>query len=457
MAITHKQRFAIAAILALGLLAGGAVLLTERHPTAAAQGHGESAAHAEHGEHGKDKPEGAHDERGHAHEDDEKPAGKPADKPVAQNANHAANHADDPDKDHDDHAAGEAGEHHDDAPQQITLSAEQQKAAGIAVQAAGPAALQAAAGFQGEIRFNEDRTAHVVPRLAGVVESVPANLGQPVRQGQVLAVLASTSLADQRSELLTAQKRRDLARATYEREKKLWEDKISAQQDYQQAQAALAEAEIALQNATHKLAALGAAGGSASLSRFEIRAPFSGTVVEKHLALGEAVGEGASVFTVSDLSSVWAEFAVAPGDLAAVRVGQKVVVSSTAFDSRVEGRVAYVGSLLGEQTRTARARVVVANPQGAWRPGLYVTVSLVGEGQQVPVAVSVEALQTLDKQAMVFVAAPNGFVARPVRTGRSDGKLVEVLEGLKAGERIAASNTFVLKSELGKASAEHTH
>ena len=352
---------------------------------------------------------------------------------------------------------GESGkrEHHDEAP--IVLSAEQAKAAGIRIQAAGPGKLEATAEFPGEIRFNEDRTAHVVPRLAGVAESVDADLGQVVKKGQVLAVIASTVLSEQRSELLTAQRRREAARVSYEREKKLWEDRISAQQDYLQAQTALQEADIAEQNARQKLAAVGAAGRSSGLNRLEIRAPFAGTVVEKHLSLGEAVKEDASIFTISDLSSVSAEFTVAPKDLAAVRVGQQVTVSSSAFESKAEGTISYVGALLGEQTRTARARVALTNPSGAWRPGLFVTVAVLGENQDVAVMVSAEAVQTLDKQTVVFKAVPGGFAPTPVRLGRSDGKAVEVLDGLKPGDEVAIANTFVLKAELGKGSAEHAH
>jgi cobalt-zinc-cadmium efflux system membrane fusion protein len=121
----------------------------------------------------------------------------------------------------------------------IELTDEQVKAAAIGIQKATPAKIKTAAQLPGEIRFNEDRTAHVVPRLAGVVESVPANLGQTVKRGQVLAVIASTGLSEQRSELLAAQKRFSLAKSTYEREKKLWEEKISAEQDYLQAQQTL--------------------------------------------------------------------------------------------------------------------------------------------------------------------------------------------------------------------------
>ncbi|MEH0168548.1 efflux RND transporter periplasmic adaptor subunit [Roseateles microcysteis] len=405
MNITKKQRTIMAAVVAAGLIGSGAVLWSGRAAVLSA-------------------------ERVDTHEDEGKAHGK-----------------------------GETGkaEGGHEEERLVKLSAEQMKTADITVVAAGSGALQAASDFSGEIRFNDDRTAHVVPRLAGVAEAVSANLGQQVRAGQVLAAIASTSLSEQRSELLTAQRRQEAAQATFDREKKLWQEKISAEQDYLQAQTALREANIAVDNARQKLAAIGAAGSSSSLNRFEVKAPFDGTVVEKHLSRGEAVREDTSIFTVSDLSSVWAEFAVAPKDLAVVRVGQKVVVSSSAFEEKVQGTISYVGSLLGEQTRTARARVTLANPQGAWRPGLFVTVSVLGAEQQVPVAVAAEAIQTIENQTMVFKAVPGGFQAVQVKTGRADGKAVEVLQGLKAGDKVATGNAYVLKSELGKASAEHDH
>ncbi len=406
----HKQRLAIAVIVILGALGAGVLLLAEpagQRGLEAGHAVGAPAAKDEHGS--------------------------------GANANAEAK------KDHDDDA-------------EVKLTAAQREAAGIAVQAAGPATLRVAARFQGEIRFDDDRTAHVVPRFAGVAESVSVTLGQVVSKGQLLAVVASPQLAEQRSEWLTARQRRELARTTFQREEKLWREGISAEQDYLQATSALQEADIAVQNATQKLAAVGAGGtGQGGLNRFDIRAPFAGTVVEKHLSLGEAVKEDASLFTITDLGKVWAEFAVAPTDLAAVRVGQRVVVSSAGLDRKAEGVVAYVGALLGEQTRTARARVTLANPQGAWRPGLFVSVAVLGDEQTVAVAVRTDALQTIDDQPVLFVVTPDGFKAQRVKLGRNDGTTAEVLDGLAPGDRYAAANTFVLKSELGKAGAEHGH
>lgn len=340
----------------------------------------------------------------------------------------------------------------------IALNEAQIKAAGVTLQQAGPAQVQNTLILPGQIQFNQDRTAHVVPRLGGTVESVTASLGQQVKKGQVLAVIASTGISEQRSELLTAQKRLSLAKTTYAREKKLWQEKISAEQDYLQAEQALREAEIAVQNASQKLSALGAvASGSGPLNRYELRAPFDGMVVEKHIALGEAVKEDDKVFTISDLSIVWAEFAVPPKDLNLVRVGEKALVKATAFDSQAPGTITYVGALLGEQTRTANARVTLSNPQMAWRPGLAVNVEIISGESQVPVAISADALQSVDGQTVVFVRVPGGFIAQPVMVGKMNDKLVEITKGLQAGTQYVAAGSFVIKSELGKASATHSH
>ncbi len=340
----------------------------------------------------------------------------------------------------------------------VALSEVQIKAAGIVLATAAPAQISTILTLPGEIRFNEDRTAHVVPKLAGVVVAVHAELGQTVKRGQLLAVLASSALSEQRSELLSAQRRLALASTTLERERKLWQDKISAEQDYLQAKQAMNEADIAVLNAKQKLSVLGSdAAGGAQLNQLELRAPFDGVVMEKHLALGEAIKEDANVFTISDLSTVWADFAVPPQDLQRVRVGENTIVRASAFEAQASGKITYVGALLGEQTRTAKARVALVNPQGAWRPGLFVNVDVQSGLSEAAVTVAAGAVQTVDGTPAVFVRTAQGFSVQPVRLGRSDGQLTEILQGMPAGAVYAAANSYVLKAELGKDSAEHAH
>ena len=341
---------------------------------------------------------------------------------------------------------GHAEKEHGEEEGQLHLSIAQIESAGIQLAAAGPRELGTAISFPGEIRFDEDRTAHVVPRVPGVVEAVHAELGQAVKRGQVLAVIASQQISDLRSEQQAAQRRLELARLTFQREQQLWQERISAEQDYLQARQAQQEAEIALANARQKVAAVGPAGAG---NRYELRAPFDAVVVEKHLTVGEVVDETSNAFTLSDLSRVWATFAVAPRDLGKVVTGREVTVSAPDLGAQVLGKVNYVGSLLGEQNRAATVRATLANPNGAWRPGLFVNVAVSVDRFDAAVAVPESALQTWEAQTVVFARTEEGFEARPVKTGRRDAGQVEITSGLAAGTQVAAAGSFVLKSELG--------
>ena len=350
-----------------------------------------------------------------------------------------------------------APEEHAEEEGLLELSAQQIQAAGIELAEAQPRRLSTLLALPGEVRFDEDRTSHMVPRAAGVVESVQVNLGQAVKRGDLLAVIASQQISDQRSELAAAERRVQLARTTFQRERQLWVEQIAAEQDYLLARQALQEAEIAQANARQKMNAL---SGSAQLvggNRYEMRAPFDAVVVEKHLSLGEVVNESSAAFTLSDLSRVWVTFGVFPKDLDQVRVGQAVTVSSSELGTQVQGQVAYVGSLLGEQSRTATVRVSVANPQDTWRPGLFVAVQVATDSYEAAVTVPQAAIQTVEGQPSVFVRVDHGFMAQAVVTGASQDGVVEIKQGLAAGAQVASNGSFTLKSELGKGSAEHSH
>src|SRR5690606_19145841 len=179
----------------------------------------------------------------------------------------------------------------------IPLSEAQLATSAITVGTAGPAQVNTNLQLPGEIHFNQDRTAAIVPRVTGIVEKVSVDLGQQVKRGQVLATIASAELSELRSTLHTAERRLELARETYAREKKLWEEKISAEQDFLQARKELREAEIAVANAREQLKALGVVNNSGALNRYELRAPFDGMIVKKDISMGEAVKDDAEVFT----------------------------------------------------------------------------------------------------------------------------------------------------------------
>ncbi|WP_312411442.1 efflux RND transporter periplasmic adaptor subunit [Comamonas sp.] len=450
--LTSSKQWIAAAVIAAAGVAGGAYLLRSPGSAAAAPaaGHADAPSHKD-GEH-----------HGEAAAKTGAKAGAQADAHQEADQHGDGEHHDEKaeagSKDAHGAAAGSHAEGEEAGEGLVKLSPAQAKAAGLVVAQAGPGSIKKQVLLPGEIRFDEDRTAHVVPRVAGVVASVHAQLGEQVAKGQLLAVIQSPAVSDQRSELQTAQRRLAFAKRNHEREKQLWQERISAEQDYQAAQQALQEAEIAVANAAQKLSAIGAGTGTGGSSRYELRAPLAGMVVEKHLTVGESVTDSTASFTVSDLRSVWAEISVAAPQLPDVRMGAPVVVRATAFDSQAEGRIAYVGALIGAQTRTAPARVALANPQGVWRPGLFVDVQVLAGESPVAVAVDAKAIQRPDgKESVVFVPAEGGYQAQVVQLGATDGKTTEVTSGLKAGQRYVKEGSFLLRAELGKASAEHAH
>lgn len=343
----------------------------------------------------------------------------------------------------------------------VEIADEMLKSMGVELLTAGPAIIKPKLKLPGEVIFNEHNIVRVVPRVAGLVTDVQGHHGQHVKKGDVLAVIESPMLADLRSQYFVAKKRLALTRTTYEREKQLWEEKISAKQDFLLAQELWNEAQIALELAATKLRALGVQPESnyskTDFAHYEIRAPISGIIIAKAIALGEALKEDREIYTIADVSTVWTAITVYPKDLNIIHEGQKVAVKATASDIESQGTVTYISTLIGGQTRTATARVQLDNKDGHWRPGMFVNAELVAEEIKVPVAVAAGAIQTLRDWSVVFGRYGQYFEARPLELGRTDGEMVEVLKGLNPGEQYAGGNSFALKAELGKAGASHDH
>lgn len=194
-----------------------------------------------------------------------------------------------------------------------------------------------------------------------------------------------------------------------------------------------------------------------SVAPYEVTSMIAGSVIEKHLTLGEFVRDDAAVFVVADLSTVWVSVSVYARFLADVRPGQRVRITSPGLDDTASGRIDYVGPLVGESTRTGIARLVLPNPDGRWQPGLFVTAHITVAESGGSVVVPDEAVQTVDGTPVVFVRDGAGFVPRPVSLGLRGGGKVAVEEGLRAGEEFVARGSFIFKADLGKSQAEHSH
>ncbi len=350
---------------------------------------------------------------------------------------------------------------HDQIEGRVEMPNADLKSNGIEIITASPATIKPTLTLPGEIIFNHHTIVKVVPRMPGMVTSVSRHVGQQVKKGEVLAVIESPMLAELRSQHLIAQKRLDLARTTFEREKQLWEEKITAKQDYLAAQEMWSEAKATLNLTLVKLRALRVQPESRysekNLARFEILAPISGLIISKTIVTGETLKEDKKIFTIADVSTVWTAITAYPKDLSIVKLGQKALVKATAFNVVGEGKITYISTLIGKQTRTATVRIVLDNKDGRWRPGMFITTKLVTEEIQVPVAIATDAIQTIRGKSVVFGRYGEYFEMRPITLGINDGKMTEVLKGLSAGEQYAAGNSFAIKAELGKASNFYDH
>ncbi|VTZ22392.1 Cation transporter [Methylocella tundrae] len=358
-----------------------------------------------------------------------------------------------------------------DAPPEgvINISSEQIDAQEIKVAPVEKGIIARRLSVPGTITLDMDLVARVPGRVVGTVTQMRKRLGDPVRQGEVVAVLDSREVADAKSEYLTAAVAFDLRKTMFERAEILWGKKISAEQQYLQARATYLEAELRLDLARQKLSALkldpaevekaakqesNLKSGVSSLREYEIRSLISGRVIERKVDVGTLIGsqgDPPDLYTVADLSMVWVEIALATTDLDVIAEGQTVVITSgRASGARGVGQIIFISPLVDPDTRSARVIAQIDNKESIWRPGSTVTASIVIKEEPVEVLVPRAALQTIGGEQVVFVRTPNGFQRRVVTTGRSDEQNVEITSGLSAGEQIAVNNTFLLKAELGK-------
>ena len=301
------------------------------------------------------------------------------------------------------------------------------------------------------IQANQDRLAHVAPRVPGRIVKVNASLGDRVKPGQALATLDSIELGEARSSYLQAASEAAVVQAGFDRAKRLQTENIIPEKDYLRARAEHEKARAALRAAGDKLRMMGVSPEKLSGSVFPLTAPFSGTVIEKKAVLGELAQPDASLFTVADLSILWIESDLFEKDLGKVKVGAQAAVTVSAYPGEVfKGRLTYISSTMDRETRTVKARVEVPNTDGRLKPEMFATVAIGTGGSVKALLVPEGAVLLLQGQPMVFVAESGGFEQRAVEVGdRTQGYAV-LKSGVAAGESVVASGAYALKARLLK-------
>ncbi len=336
----------------------------------------------------------------------------------------------------------------------IELSAQQISAAGIVlarVIQSGGGALTLPATVEGDPQGMQVVSA----AIGGRVVSLTRNLGQSVGKGQTLAIIESREAATLNAEIEASRARLGLAESNLRREQRLFDQRVTAEQDLIAARTAAAEARIALRLAQQQVAAAGGRGGA--LNRIAIAAPISGQIVARTATLGQTVAADAELYRVANLSRVSVTVSLSPADASKVRPGSEIEI--VAGERRSLARVDFVSPILDETTRLAKVIAVIDNRNGQWRVGepVIASIRLSGNtGAPGSMLVPATAVQTVEGRPTVFVRTAKGFKATPVILGQPSGDNVVVTSGLKGGEQIAAAaGSFTLKAELGKGEAEH--
>jgi membrane fusion protein, heavy metal efflux system len=310
----------------------------------------------------------------------------------------------------------------------------------------------------GIVKPNEYREVHVTPLVGGVVKEVPVVLGDHVKRGQPLAIIFSSELAEAETQYVSYLAELDAEHKKLERTQNLVKLGAASQQEEEEVAAAHAAHESHVRAALEKLKLLGASDCQiAALKQAEqinpnlvVPAPINGVVLTRNANLGLVVNAAQELFMVADLSTVWIMASVNEKDFAAVRVGSQANITAPAYSGRNwKGRVTYIQPQVDPTTRTAQARIEVANPGETLRIEMYVDVEFTAPGASGPV-VPETAVQSIGERHFVFLPVKNNegsFVLREVRLGLAADGYYSVLGGLRLQEEVVTDGSFILKAE----------
>lgn len=347
------------------------------------------------------------------------------------------------------------------APGTIALPTEAKRNNPIDTTLVQPTRLARDVEVVGSVAFDQDQFAQVGPLIAGRVVSLSARVGDKVIAGQVLAEIESAEVGQAQGAYLSARATSRAAQANLKREVDLLRDRATSERNMEVAQAHAITEQANLSAALQRMLAIGLRAedvraletGKVAAGRVPLIAPLAGTVIKREVTLGEAVQPAKDAFSVANLDRLWVQLDLFEKDLAAVNLDQAAELRTEVVPGRVfKARVAYVGHVIDERTRTTPVRIEFHNEQGLMRPGQFVTATLRGDKDRVTtevLAVPRKAVLLVEGRPVVFIAAPDGtFARRAVEMGVSGGGLVEIRSGLSSGERVATDGAFILKSEL---------
>jgi RND family efflux transporter MFP subunit len=348
-----------------------------------------------------------------------------------------------------------------DEPVEVSVTPEAMARTGIRIDIVQAATATEGVDVPGTVTSNAYRDTKVNALVGGVVRQVIVELGARVRRGEPLAVIFSSDLADAQMKYLSM-------RATFEadhqklvRTEKLVALGAASRQELEEVTAMHAGHETELAAARQRLLLLGLEArqvgsltdASHVVSEVTVPAPANGEVIARSVNPGQVVSAGQELFVVTDLSTVWVIGDLYEKDFPVVRVGSNAVIDVPANNRTLRGRVAYIDPRVDPASRTAKVRVEVPNPDENLRLGMFVTLSFETASNQRITMVPQAAVQAVGERSVVYVPVEGEegkFAERPVKLGPSRGDLVQVVEGLRPGEKVVTNGSFFLRSEAAR-------
>jgi cobalt-zinc-cadmium efflux system membrane fusion protein len=316
-----------------------------------------------------------------------------------------------------------------------------------------PAKLERVLRLSGNVTYNAFVTTPVITQVSGPISRIVAIPGQEVRAGQPLLYVLSPDFAQLRSNYLKSRSAFELADKNNDRAKDLYAHHAIAEADLQQADSTRAQALADLQSAEQALKVLGLAkldslSDAPDSPEIPVLAPIAGEVVERLAAPGQVVQAGATqVFTISNMRTVWVLANVYERDLSFVHVGDAVTIQSDAYPDELHGRISYLAPAIDPTTRTLQVRIEANNPQGKLKNNMFVT-AIVAAGS-IPNALTVPdsaVLRNAENQPFVFLGQGENQVGqRLVEIGESRNGRIQVVSGLRAGDRVVAEGSLFLQ------------
>jgi cobalt-zinc-cadmium efflux system membrane fusion protein len=376
-------------------------------------------------------------------------------------------------------AEPQAQEHNEGTHQDVQVSLEKQKDWGIEVGSAVADDIVSRISLPGILIMNQNETAHISSFVAGKVIALSVDLGTKVRQGQALCTINSPEFAQAQADFLETRARLNLSQKDFERAQKLFEEKALEEKEFLRREAEYNKliteygargSTLHSYGLTHEhIAALILKCETVKDEEYKceiadpnllILSPLSGTVVFRDVILGEHVAPEKTVFTVSNLKTLWALLDAYEKDLPFINKNSTVAIESPLYPGKTfSGKITYISDLIDAQLRTVKIRVVIDNSEGLLKPNMYIQgfVENISETKNTLV-IPDEAVQNLEGEKVVFVLEEDDiFTVRHVSLGLKIGSLRVVTEGLAATDKLAIKGAFYLKTELMKATFGHAH